>query len=114
MSIVCCSAARRVSSRTLAAMADRAKSAFAHADMLGLLERFAFRRDRWGDDHLDVLELRDIASAADAQGRPQGAGEVLAAIVDACRAVGWDRASPCPSCSPSRPTPRLPPAASRS
>src|SRR6266581_1606125 len=69
-----------------AAVAVRLSSALSHAHVLGLLERLALRGDRGGDDHLDVLELGDVARATYSKRRTQSAGEVLAAVVDAGRA----------------------------
>src|SRR5260370_19126612 len=61
-----------------AAVAVRLSSALPHAHVLGLLEPLALRCDRWGDDHLYVLELGDVVRATYTERRNQGAGEALA------------------------------------
>src|SRR5438067_1346859 len=71
------------SGRGCVAVAGAFSSGLPHADVLGLLQALALRRDRRGDHHLDVLELRDLASAAHTERRTQRAGEVLRAIVHA-------------------------------
>src|SRR5205085_1415353 len=71
------------SGRGCVAVAGAFSSGLPHADVLGLLEGLALRRDRRGDHHLDVLELRDLTRAAHAERRTQRAGEVLRAIVHA-------------------------------
>src|SRR6266571_6164218 len=70
--------------RACVAVAVLLRSGLPHADVLGLLQGLALRRDRWGDHNLDVLELGDIARAAHAERRAQRAGEVLRAVVDTC------------------------------
>src|SRR5437773_5036816 len=70
--------------RACVAAAVLLSSGLPHADVLGLLQGFALRRDRRGDHHLDVLELGDVARAAHAERRAQRAGEVLRAVVDTC------------------------------
>src|SRR2546427_5843914 len=72
------------SGRGCVAVAVLFSSGLPHADVLGLLQGLALRRDRWGDHHLDVLELGDVARAAHAERRAQRAGEVLRAVVDTC------------------------------
>src|SRR6266851_2423635 len=83
---VCWRTAGVVSFRGRAAAAVRLSSALPHAHVLRLLERLALGRDRRSDDHLHVLELGDVVRAADAERRPKGAREILAAVVDAGRA----------------------------
>src|SRR6266581_6320576 len=70
--------------RACVAAAVSLSSGLPHADVLGLLQGLALRRDRRGDHHLDVLELGDVARAAHAERRAQRAGEVLRAVVDTC------------------------------
>src|SRR5467141_3989300 len=82
-STVCWSIAGLDSLPGRAAVAVRLSSALPHADVLRLLKGLALRCDRGGDDHLDVLELGHVVRAADAKRRTEGAGEILAAVVDA-------------------------------
>src|SRR5438445_10458350 len=65
-----------------AAVAVRLSSALPHAHVLRLLKGLALRCDRRGDDHLDVLELGHVVRATHAKRRPEGAGEILAAVVE--------------------------------
>src|SRR2546423_13627393 len=71
------------SGRGCVAVAGAFSSGLPPADVLGLLQGPALPRDRRGDHPLDVLELRDVARAAPAQGRTQRAGGGLPAIVPA-------------------------------
>src|ERR1700694_1768719 len=72
-------------SRCWAAAAVMLRSALPHTHVLGLLEHLAFGGDRRRDDHLDVLELRDVARATNAERGAQRTCEVLAAVIDARR-----------------------------
>src|SRR6266852_5957248 len=83
---VCWCSAGLDSLRGRAAVAVRLSSALPHTHVLRLLKRLAFRCDRWRDDHLYVLELGDVVRATYSERRTQGAGEILAAVVDAGRA----------------------------
>src|ERR1700688_4044671 len=84
--IVCCRKPPFAASRSWAAAAVMLSSALSHAHVLGLLEDLAFGGDRRRDHHLHVLELGDVASAADTEGGAQRPSEVLASVVDPRRA----------------------------